>query len=399
MDIQRTHENGAFLLTLAGRLDATWADAVQAALDAAVRAGEHRIVMDMAGVDYISSAGLRVVIAGYKQLRAVQGGFALRNVQPGVAKVIELSGLGVLLNAPAPVVAESRAVRRSESASATWESHGTVTPVKLRAIGGASAFDVAGGESVEFSAARFGLGIAALAGSREEALPRLGEFLALAGCAAHLPAGGANRPDFLVAEKAFVPSAWISSGLIAEGSPGLLLRFEVRPESRGVPLVEIASAALEASGASVAIFVTVAEVAGLVGGSLRQSPAAASGDPFAFPGIRERLSFTSERAFRDTTCITVGVVAKSGSAWEKQLRPLSATGETLGHIHAAVFPYRPIRKGEIALDETVRGLFEVGGLQSLLHLLNDTRDPEGSGDSEFHRGACWVAPVSNPSEP
>src|SRR5258708_34667267 len=42
MEIQRTREDDAFLLTLTGRLDATWADPVEAALEAAVRAGEHR---------------------------------------------------------------------------------------------------------------------------------------------------------------------------------------------------------------------------------------------------------------------------------------------------------------------------------------------------------------------
>lgn len=399
MDIQSKRDAGAFLITLEGRLDATWADPVQAALEAAIRAGEHRIVMDFAGVDYVSSAGLRVVIAGYKQLRAIQGGFTIRAAQPTVAKVIELSGLGVLLQAPEPVAAPPGIGQSFESASAAWESHGTGASVTLRAVGGATAFETGTGELVEFPLGRFGLGVAALAGSREEALPRLGESLFVAGCATHLSSDGANRPDFVISEQAFIPSGWVSSGLVADGQPGLLLRFEVRPESRGIPLAELARTALEASGSSVAAFVVVAETAGLVGASLRRPPSSGEGDPFAFPGVRDRLSFTSERAFRDTTCLLVGVVAGPQSAWSERLRPLDATGSLHGHIHAGVFPYRPIRKGAIALDETVRGLFDAGGLQALLHLLNDTREPEGSGDSEFHRGACWVAPIANANEP
>jgi anti-anti-sigma factor len=393
MEIQRTHESDTLVLALAGRLDATWAEPVEAALDAAIRAGEHRIVMDFAGVDYISSAGLRVVIGGYKQLRAIQGCFAIRSAQPGVAKVIELSGLVALLAAPAPTVAAPVAARCFESPRAQWESHGALASVRLRAIGGVSAFDATGGEFVEFTAVRFGLGVAALAATRDDALPRLGEFLCVAGCAAHLPAGGANRPDFLVAEQAFVPGGWISSGLVAEGTPGLLLRFEARAECRAVPFAEIAATALEAAGTPVAAFVLVAETAGLVGASLRQSPSEVGADPFAFPAVRDRLKFTSERAFRDTTSLVVGIVARPGSPWDACLRPF-APDAPLGHAHAVVFPYRPIRKGAIALDETVRALFEAGGLQAVLHLLNDTREPEGSGDSEFHRGACWVAPVT-----
>jgi len=396
MEILRTHENDMLVLALAGRLDATWAEPVEVALDAAIRAGEHRIVMDFAGVDYISSAGLRVIIAGYKQLRAIQGGFSVRAAQPGVAKVIELSGLGALLVAPAPCAAEPVAARCFESPRAKWQSHGASSPAHLRAIGDASAFGTSGGEFIEFTSARFGLGVAALAATREEALPRLGEFLCAAGCAAQLPVGGASRPDFVVAEQAFVPGGWISSGLVAEGAPTLLLRFEARAECRGVPLAEIAAAALEASGENVAVFVLAAEVAGLVGASLRQSPAESAADPFAFPAIRDRLKFTSERSFRDTTCLAVGIVAKSGSAWDARLLPLDADGGLCGHVHAVVFPYRPIRKGAIALEATIRTLFEAGGPQAVLHLLNDTREPEGSGDSEFLRGACWVAPI--PSE-
>ncbi len=393
MEIQRTQENDTLVLALTGRLDATWSEPVQAALDAAIRSGEHRIAMDFAGVDYISSAGLRVVISGYKQLLAIKGAFSLRHAQPGVAKVIELSGLSVLLDAPAPAAAPSSSARAFETACALWQGHGAPSPVRLRAIG-AGAFDVSSGESLEFSAARFGLGVGALAATREEAMPNLGEMLCISGCVAHLPTNGSSRPDFLLAEHAYVPSGWLSSGLIAEGAPGSLLRFEARPECRGVPLAEVCAAMLENSGESAAAFVIAAEVAGLVGASLRQSPVSVAGDAFAFPGVRDRLNFTSERSFRDSVCLAAGVVARPGSGWDVHLRATDRTAGVKAHVHAAVFPYRPIRKGAIALDETVREIFEAGGLQSVLHLLHDTRDPEGSGDSEFLRGACWIAPVS-----
>lgn len=395
MEIRSAHENGSLVIALAGRLDAAWAEPVQAALEAGIRAGEHRIVMDFAGVDYISSAGLRVVIAGYKQLLAIKGGFFVRNPRPGVAKVIQLSGLGALFAAPGPAAPAPAAAKGFDTASARWESHGAAAAVALRAIGGASAFDAAEGECVEFTPLRFGLGIGALAATREEAAANLGEFLCIAGCAAHLPANGAARPDFLLAEQAFVPAGWLSSGLLVEGEPKLLLRFDARPECRGVPLAEIAAAAIEASPAPAAAFVLAAEVAGLVGASLRQPPAPGIVDPFAFPAIRDRLSFTSERAFRGTTCLAAGVAARSGSAWDAHLRPVDPVGAVRAHVHAAVFPYRPIRRGAIDLAETARGIFEAGGLQAVLHLLNDTRDPEGSGDSEFLRGACWIAPISD----
>jgi anti-anti-sigma factor len=392
MEIQRAKTDGTLVLALAGRLDATWAEAVEAALAAAVREGEHRIALDLADVDYISSAGLRVLIAAYKQLAAIQGGFSVRNPQSGVAKVIELSGLGMLLATTAAPAQVPHAVSTFETESASWEGFGVPAAVTVRALGNGSAFDVSGGERVEFSARRFGLGIAALAETRAEAAPRFGEFLAVAGCAAHLPPGGSMRPDFLIAEQALTPAAWLAGGLVVEGEPSMLLRFESGAKSRGIPFVEIARAALENSGASAAAFVLIAETAGLVGASLRRSPDGASSGALDFPAVRDWLNFTSERAFRDTTSLVTGVIARPGSPLDVHLRPF-AEG-LLAHAHAAVFPYRPIRKGEIPLEETVRGLFESGGMQAVLHLLNDTREPDGAGDSEFTRGACWVAPIA-----
>jgi hypothetical protein len=42
----------------------------------------------------------------------------------------------------------------------------------------------------------------------------------------------------------------------------------------------------------------------------------------------------------------------------------------------------------------VSTLFEAETLQGVLHLLSDSRDIVGVGDSEFVRGACWVAPIT-----
>jgi hypothetical protein len=298
----------------------------------------------------------------------------------------------MLLAPAASAKHEEPAAKAFETDNATWESFGAASPARLRALGSGATLDVSAGELVEFSPTRVGLGLAALASSRDEAAPRLGEFLAVAGCAAHLPPGSSSRPDFLIAEQALTPAAWLAGGLVVEGAPSQLLRFEALAQSRRIPFTEIARAVLEAAGANVAAFALVAETAGLVGASLRRSPAEAPADALKFPAVRDWLNFTSERAFRDTTTLVAGVVAQPGSSFEAHLRPL-ASG-LLAHAHAAVFPYRPLRKGAIPLAETVHALFETGGMQTVLHLLNDTREPEGAGDSEFTRGACWIAPAA-----
>jgi anti-anti-sigma factor len=395
MEIQKEHSGGALVLQLSGRLDASWADAVEHALAEAVRGGEHHLILDLAGVDYVSSAGLRVLIGGCSQARAIRGSFAVRNMQPTVAKVVELSGLGVLFIEKTPSEAATGEAQENSfhAHGASWTAYGTATPMRLRALGAESPFDIAQGEVVEFPSSVVGLGIGALASSRDHAAGRFGEFLAAGGCAAHLPPGGV-RPDFLIAEQELVPTAWMSSGLIAEGDPGLLLRFEA--ENRSVPFAAIASEVLEQTGGRPALAILVAETLGLVGASLRRSPDAGGEDPLAFPAVRDWLSFTSERSYRDTTSVVTALIARPGSGWDSRLRPLDRSGNLLGHAHAAVFPYRPLRKGLVPLGETVKEIFASGGgPQTVLHLLNDTREPDGSGDSEFTRGACWIAPITD----
>ena len=135
----------------------------------------------------------------------------------------------------------------------------------------------------------------------------------------------------------------------------------------------------------------VGEAAALVGAALRQSPAhAGAADLFAFPAIRSRLTFTTERAFARSLTLAVGIVARSP---KPQLRPLDKSLGLFGHFHAAAFSFGPLKRGRIDLKETVANLFETESLLGVLHLLNDTREVTGIGQSEFIRGACWTGPA------
>jgi len=164
----------------------------------------------------------------------------------------------------------------------------------------------------------------------------------------------------------------------------------------------LAFACLDVVGADAVGVVIVAETAGLVGASLRQSPAQPleRGDFFTHPAVRQRLSFTAERAFTQSVSLSAGIVARrSASVDGGQMRPLGVNGQ--GHLHAAAFKFRPIQKGFIELSHTIARLFEPDQLMGVMHLLSDDRGSAGAGESEFVRGACWIAkarsePASDP---
>lgn len=401
MEISRQTSGDLIILRLAGRLDANWCNHVESALSSTVRDGEHRLHLDMSAVSYISSAGIRVLLACHKQLRAINGLFGVIRPSEAVRSVLELSGLQMLIASETATAATKDAGKKLASASAAYELYALgAGGMKIETVGEpATLARGCGGPQPttrRFEAATVALGVGALGGSFAENAARCGELLAVAGVAAFQPADGSSRPDFMLSEGALVPEGQLVLGLSAQGTFTSLLRFEANDEDRRIGITELMQTALESSGADAAVVVAVTETAGLVGASLRQSPAsdtAAANERFSFPQIRDWLSFTSERSFRDSTSLVVGVVSKPGSAIDALLRPLGRGTELLGHLHAAVFPYRPLRKGRIDLQPAVTSLFDGQALQSVLHLISDPRGFNGAGESEFYRGAVWIAPI------
>ena len=88
------------VLAVSGRIDHATAEAFKADLAphlARCAAGQDSVVLDFAGVDYVSSAGLRVLMLAAKQAKAQQGYLALAAVQPLVLEILEISKFTLVL--------------------------------------------------------------------------------------------------------------------------------------------------------------------------------------------------------------------------------------------------------------------------------------------------------------
>jgi hypothetical protein len=148
--------------------------------------------------------------------------------------------------------------------------------------------------------------------------------------------------------------------------------------------------------------VLIGEIDGLVGSALRRSPVEipTGTDPFAQPHAREWLSMTSEPEHARSTALVVGVATRAASpALAPFVRRLSGTGSGAsslqGHFHAVVVPYRPLPRGRFEMPATVQRLFDPGRVETVLHLLGDSRPIVGSGESTFTRGAFWFIPLAD----
>src|SRR5438477_13068739 len=90
-------------LKIEGRVDGYWSDHLAAAVDQEIRQGSHHIQLDLSQVAFLSSAGIGTLVRLYKDLKSIQGSFAVSNCSRMVLKVLELSKLVELLVVTAPV--------------------------------------------------------------------------------------------------------------------------------------------------------------------------------------------------------------------------------------------------------------------------------------------------------
>ncbi|MBR2374177.1 MAG: STAS domain-containing protein [Lentisphaeria bacterium] len=61
-------------------------------------AGITELIMDLAAVDYISSAGLRVILMASRQMEECDGSMTVRNVNDDIKEIFEMTGFDSLLN-------------------------------------------------------------------------------------------------------------------------------------------------------------------------------------------------------------------------------------------------------------------------------------------------------------
>ena len=101
MEISVLKTEGRYELVLQGRMDANWSERVGQAIESAVRSGHHEVGLNFSQVDYISSAGIRVLLKYHKQLKAARGCLRVLSPTESVLAVLQLSGIATMLLAPA----------------------------------------------------------------------------------------------------------------------------------------------------------------------------------------------------------------------------------------------------------------------------------------------------------
>jgi anti-anti-sigma factor len=97
MQIEVERRGQVTVASVLGNVDGLTAAELQRVLGGEVAGGGHQMVVSLTGVDYTSSAGLRVLLAVVKEARGLGGDVRLAGVRDNVRKVLELSGFTSIL--------------------------------------------------------------------------------------------------------------------------------------------------------------------------------------------------------------------------------------------------------------------------------------------------------------
>ena len=95
MNIEKVCNNNEAILKVSGRLDTTTAPSLETSVVETVAECE-QLVLDFAGLEYISSAGLRVILKAQKAM-AAKGGMKLLHVNETIMEIFEITGFSDIL--------------------------------------------------------------------------------------------------------------------------------------------------------------------------------------------------------------------------------------------------------------------------------------------------------------
>ncbi len=97
MEIVTEKNEKAVVVSLKGRIDAVTAPELEKKINGFIKEGEGCFVINFENLEYISSAGLRVVLVIAKKLKSVNGQVLISNLKGVVKEVFDISGFTSIL--------------------------------------------------------------------------------------------------------------------------------------------------------------------------------------------------------------------------------------------------------------------------------------------------------------
>lgn len=408
MKIEVTEQSGVRVAALSGRLDGFGAKEAEKLVSGAKI--DSPLVLDCAELSYLSSAGVRFLLGMQKTAAAGGAAFALADLQPFCASVIEMSGLSGIIPVYASADEAVRALQGGSAAVESGERRETAAGLFVFHTVGSTAgtIDILGdiGHVIEcaitpelvagkpFFETEYSLGLGALGGAPEDYLPVMGEAMMVAGSMVWLPTDGHDTPDYMIPRKAST-SVVLHTGFNASIRGGFNEFVEfTAPEDRPATVRDIYRALFDLAKVRRTDYRGVlglamrAEIAEAFGAGITKSPLLvnrpANGKMITDASNYDEW-FESDKTPRNqgTTALVCGagedLTADLSAIDQERLRRMfyinpankSSQNEVL-HNHAVFFRAAPPPAGTRDMDVEMRRVVDGGDFVDMRHLLDQT---------------------------
>jgi len=98
MEIKKEAQNGKTILVITGRLDANTSSELEKVILPLIDEGSTQLIVDLEGLEYISSAGLRIFLLALKKMKNFQGKLILCGLRKMIREVFKIAGFVSIFN-------------------------------------------------------------------------------------------------------------------------------------------------------------------------------------------------------------------------------------------------------------------------------------------------------------
>jgi anti-anti-sigma factor len=415
IEIRLAGEGEIPIVTITGRLDGFGAQQLETGLKEIIRDDTRSVIFNLAAVDYLSSAGIRVFLGLKKRLKQRDGTLALINVQEFPKSVLEMSGFLKVLDIY-PTLKEAQVACREKPREEgilfgmKYPSYifdgityliepGSPKPASLIVTGSlekvlSSSITMQDIHTLGFKEADYSLGVGALGKDADDAMHLMGEMITLHGSMVYVPTDGHRTPDFFtpVMEKGDV-KIFTGFNVRLSGPFHELFTFETSREN-GVSVTDLyrsvftRAKSIKADFKGIVSLVIWGVVEGVISSEIAHSPIKERA-PENHKSIMDPENYNDwndtnhEPRYRGDTLVSFGIgIDLSGdlSAFSsKDLGSLyyihPANKQTTSmylHNHGVVFRNTPY-DSKFELSRQIKTIVQDGEFIDMRHLMDETR--------------------------
>ncbi|MGE5397676.1 MAG: STAS domain-containing protein [Chitinophagales bacterium] len=416
MQIATERQNHTLILTLRGRLDAFQSEELKKLINSTLSEQDICVALDMTGVDYISSAGLRVCLILLKTAKSRGGIVALAGMQPYCLSVLEMAGMALAFprfESSTRAVSYCQQVAREKGYLNNWDSLEHLDSncgsfIVVPGSGGRGAVEVMGDvknvlysrvsvahlSSKKFAETEYSIGLGGLGDRLDDYFTIMGEMMTIGGTMVWLPTDGHDTPDFLI-PRTDTGMVTVRTGFNVSLSGGFneLMMF-TSSEPGGTTITGLYRALFDLAKKRRPDFHGVlglamrAEMGAVFGSGIKRSPivdySPPNGEMVTSPvNSEEWFDFDDVPRHSGITGLLCGLGADltMDLAYYDQeqlncvfyLNPANTGGkDQMLHNHVVVFEKMPFPEKAANLEEQIKKVVEKGDFVDMRHLLDST---------------------------